>query len=88
MTDAFTKYVELVALADKEAETTGEAIFNRWICRHGTPLEIVSDNGKEFRNKLALNCTKDWTSTTPLQRPITHNATPRQKFATKQLQNI
>jgi hypothetical protein len=29
MTDAFTKYVELVALADKEAETTGEAIFNK-----------------------------------------------------------
>jgi hypothetical protein len=53
MTDAFTKYVELVALTDKEAETTGEAIFNKWICRYGTPLEIVSDNGKEFRNKLA-----------------------------------
>jgi len=29
MTDAFTKYVELVALTDKEAETTGEAIFNK-----------------------------------------------------------
>ncbi len=44
MTDALTKYVELVALADKDAETTGEAIFNRWICRYGTPLRIVSDN--------------------------------------------
>jgi transposase InsO family protein len=58
MTDAFTKYVELVALTDKEAETTGEAIFNRWICRYGTPLEIVSDNGKEFRNKLATELYK------------------------------
>jgi hypothetical protein len=58
MTDAFTKYVELVALADKEAETTGEAIFNKWICRYGTPLEIVSDNGKEFRNKLAAELYK------------------------------
>jgi len=27
MTDAFTKYVELVALEDKEAKTTAEAIF-------------------------------------------------------------
>ena len=52
MTDAFTKYVELVALDNKEAETTGAAIFSRWICRFGTPLEIVSDNGKEFCNKL------------------------------------
>jgi hypothetical protein len=53
MTDAFTKYVELVALADKEAKTTGEAIFNRWIYRYGTPLKILSGNGKEFRNKFA-----------------------------------
>lgn len=30
MTDAFTKYVELVTLADKEAETTDEAIFTGW----------------------------------------------------------
>jgi len=41
MMDAFTKYVELVALADKEAETTGDAIFHKWICRYGTPLEII-----------------------------------------------
>jgi hypothetical protein len=33
MTDAFTKYVELVALPYKEALTVTSAIFNRWICR-------------------------------------------------------
>lgn len=53
MKDAFTKYVELVALEDKEAETTGEAIFHQWICRYGTPLEIILVNGKEFRNSFA-----------------------------------
>jgi len=53
MTDPFTKYGELVALADKESEKTGESTFHKWICRYGTPLEIVLDNGKEFRNKLA-----------------------------------
>jgi hypothetical protein len=58
MTDAFTKYVELVAVADKEAETKGDAIFNKCICRYDTPLEIVSDNGKEFRNKLAAELYK------------------------------
>jgi len=41
MTDTFTKYVELVALTDKEAETTGEAIFNKWICRYGTHVDFV-----------------------------------------------
>jgi hypothetical protein len=40
----FIKFVELVALAEKEAKTTREAIFNKWISRYGTPLEIVSDN--------------------------------------------
>ena len=53
MTDAFTKYVELVALPDKEALTVTSAIFNRWICRYGTPLEIISDQGREFNNKLS-----------------------------------
>ena len=53
MTDAFTKYVELVAVPDKEALTVTSAIFNRWICRYGTPLEIISDQGREFNNKLS-----------------------------------
>jgi hypothetical protein len=39
MTDAFTKYVELVALADKEVVTV-EAIFNKWICRYGTVINV------------------------------------------------
>ena len=69
MTDAFTKYVELVALPNKEAITTGSAIFNRWICRYGTPLEIVSDGGKEFCNNLADELYKlmgiEHTTTTP-----------------------
>ena len=53
ITDAFTKYVELVALPDKEALTVTSAIFNRWICRFGLPLEIVTDQGREFNNKLS-----------------------------------
>ena len=53
MTDAFSKYVEIVATPNKEAETVSLAIFNRWICRFGCPLEIVSDGGKEFVNKIS-----------------------------------
>ena len=53
MTDAFTKYVELVSLPNKEAATVTEAIFNRWICRYSVPLEIVSDQGREFCNELS-----------------------------------
>ena len=53
ITDAFTKYVELVVLPNKEALTMSSGIFNHWICRFGLPLEIVTDQGKEFNNKMA-----------------------------------
>jgi Integrase zinc binding domain/Integrase core domain len=52
-TDAFTKYCEIVALPNKEASTVALATFNKWICRFGTPLEFVTDGGKEFVNKLS-----------------------------------
>ena len=52
MTDAFSKLVELVVIPNKEAGTVACAILNRWICRYGVPLEIVTDMGLEFKNKL------------------------------------
>jgi hypothetical protein len=52
ITDAFSKYVELVAIPDKTATTVASALFSRWLCRHSLPLEIVSDGGKEFNNEI------------------------------------
>ena len=53
MTDAFTKYVELVALPNKEADTVADAMFAHWLCRYGIPMEVITDQGKEFCNKLS-----------------------------------
>ena len=53
MTDAFTKYVELVAIPNKEAGTVADAIFSHWLCRYGIPMELITDQGKEFCNKLS-----------------------------------
>ena len=53
MTDALTKYVELVPLPNKEADTVANAIFDRWYCRFGAPLDIITDQGKEFCAKLS-----------------------------------
>jgi hypothetical protein len=53
ITDAFTKYVELVVPPNKEALTVATALLNRWICRYGLPLEFITDQGKEFTNKMA-----------------------------------
>lgn len=52
MTDAFTKYVELVALSSKTAEEVAKAIMDTWITRYSTPKEILTDGGKEFANNL------------------------------------
>ena len=69
ITDAFSKYAELVAIPDKEATTVASALFSRWLCRHGLPLEIVSDNGTEFCNqvieKLLSHLNIQKTTTTP-----------------------
>ena len=52
MTDAFTKYAEMVAIPNKESFTVATAIFEKWVCRFGVPLEIITDQGKEFCAKL------------------------------------
>jgi hypothetical protein len=53
MTDALTKYVKLVPLPNKEPDTVANAIFDKWYCRFGSPLDIVTDQGKEFCTKLS-----------------------------------
>ncbi len=52
MTDACTNYVELVTLPNKEAKIIADAIFSYCICRFGIPVEVITDQGKEFCNKL------------------------------------
>ena len=53
ITDAFTLYAEVVAIPDKTAETVANELMIQWFCRFGTPVQIHSDNGKEFVNKLS-----------------------------------
>ena len=46
MTDAFTKYAEIVAIPNKEAETVADAVFTKWICRNGCRAIFHTDGGK------------------------------------------
>ena len=52
MTDAFSKWVEVMAIENKAAPTVATALFHRWVCRYGCPVQIVSDGGKEFANQI------------------------------------
>jgi hypothetical protein len=53
ITDAFTKYIELVPLPNKGANTVTDAIFFKWFCRFSTPLDLITDQGKEFCARLS-----------------------------------
>ena len=52
MTDAFSKWVEVMAIENKAAPTIAKALFHRWVCRYGCPVQIVSDGGKELDNQI------------------------------------
>jgi Integrase zinc binding domain/Integrase core domain len=83
LTDAFTKYVELVMIPNKEAFTVATAILNCWICRFGLPLEIVTDQGQEFTNQMAQKLFSAWDIKHTTTSSYHHSATAKLNCATK-----
>jgi hypothetical protein len=51
ITDAFTKYAVVTAIANKETEMVVDAIYRDWFSKFGIPAQIHTYRGKEF-NKL------------------------------------
>jgi hypothetical protein len=45
-----TKYVFVEPLRTKSAQEVGEALMNRVFAHMGPPAELISDNGREFKN--------------------------------------
>ena len=84
ITDAFTKYTELVPLLNKEASTVARAFFERWICRFGVPTVIISDRGKEYLNVVMQYLTKWLGVTHDKTSPYIHRPTPARKDTTGQ----
>ena len=50
--DVFSKFAEALPLRNKEAVTVARALVDVVITRYGVPLQILSDNGREFENNL------------------------------------
>ena len=57
ITDAFTKYAVVTAIANKEAETVADAIYRDWFAKFGIPAQVHTDSGKNL------------TSASPVQGP-------------------
>ena len=58
ITDAFSRWVELVPIENKEAITVAKALWDNWICRFGFYKQSVSDGGGEFDNEILKELTK------------------------------
>ena len=52
MTCAFSKFVRVVPLPNKEAQTVATAILTHWISVFGPMKRLVTDQGREFNCKL------------------------------------
>ncbi|XP_071652203.1 uncharacterized protein [Temnothorax longispinosus] len=50
--DCFTKWVEVFPIRNIRASTVAEVFVNQVISRHGVPLEVHTDQGKNFESKL------------------------------------
>jgi len=52
--DCFTKWVEAFLLKNARASMIAEVFVNRVVSRHGIPLELHTDQGKNFESRLFL----------------------------------
>ena len=53
--DHFTKWVELILMRNQEAPSVVKLLFDRVICKHGCPLQILTDRGTNFESQLFLS---------------------------------
>jgi hypothetical protein len=58
ITDAFSRWVELIPIPNKEANTVAKALFDNWICKFGFYRQSVSDGGREFDNEVLKELNK------------------------------
>ena len=50
--DYFSKYVNLYAMKDQRAVTVAECLFEKYICEHGIPESLHTDQGRQFESEL------------------------------------
>jgi hypothetical protein len=52
VTDTFTKWTEAYALKNQEARTVASVFVDEFVCRYGTPSQIITDRGSNFESNL------------------------------------
>ena len=52
ITDAFSKYAEVIPLPNQTAAVTADALVWKYFCKHGVPSILHSDQGKNFESAI------------------------------------
>ena len=50
--DYFTKWMESYPIKDQQAETVAEVLVSQFVCRFGVPIDLHSDQGRNFESKV------------------------------------
>ena len=58
ITDYATRWVEAFATKDMKATTVARILINEIICRHSAPIEILSDQGRNFLSEIITEVCK------------------------------
>ena len=69
--DYFTKWVEAFPLPDQTAKTVARTLVEQVVTRFGAPLEIHTDQGREFEAALFRGSASCWGSARPGPLPST-----------------
>jgi hypothetical protein len=68
--DYFSKWPEVYAIPNQEAKTIADVFVKNWVCRFGVPIELHSDQGRNFESaifaEMCLTLGINKTRTTPL----------------------
>ncbi|CAD6998701.1 unnamed protein product [Ceratitis capitata] len=48
--DCLSKWPEVYPIPNQEAKTVADAFTNNWVTRHGAPIELHSDQGRNFES--------------------------------------
>jgi transposase InsO family protein len=58
ITDQFTKWVEAFTVPDQSSETTARTLVEEFISKFAAPLEIHTDQGRNFQSEIFRNFCK------------------------------
>ena len=58
--DYFTRWAEAFPLPDQQAETVAKTFVHEFVCRYGAPLELHSDQGRNFECPVPRSLSAVW----------------------------